>query len=102
MFGKQTMNKDASKVPSRASKSGQIVQEDSESSTVPSSSLSVEERTQEEVIAQTPPEGGLVAWLAGRFLYPQERIPQDADLAVRSVVAFFLAIMNTWSVPNSA
>jgi hypothetical protein len=102
MTGKHTRNEDENIVSSKAPKSCQIIQEDSEPSTVPSSSLSVEERAREEVVAQTPPEGGLVAWLAGRSSYPQEGIPQDADLAILAVVAFFLAIMNTWSVPNSA
>jgi hypothetical protein len=102
MFGKQTMNEDESKVSSTLSKSGQTVQENPDSSTVPSSSLSVEERAREEVVAQTLPEGGLVAWLAGRSSSPREQIHQDADLAILSVVAFFLAIMNTWFVPNSA
>jgi hypothetical protein len=75
MFGKHS-NEDESRVSSTAPKNDQTVQEDSESLTVPSSSLSVEERAREEVVAQTPPEGGLVAWLAGRFSYPREQYPK--------------------------
>jgi hypothetical protein len=65
MFGRKTMEDYESKVLSTTPDHDQPVYEDAGSATLAASSLSVEEQLQEGVVAQAPPEGGLVAWLAG-------------------------------------
>jgi len=76
MFGRKTTIDHEGKLSSTAADHGQPKHEDTESATLPSSSTSIEEQPEDGIIAQEPPEGGLIAWLA--------------------VLAFFLAIMNTW------
>ena len=81
MFGRTTTIDHESKLSPESPDHGEPKHEDTESATLPSSSTSIKERPDDETLAQEPPEGGLVAWLA--------------------VLAFFLAIMNTWYVPLS-
>ena len=76
MFGRNTTIDHESKGSPETPDHGEPKHEDTESATLPSSSTSIEEQPQDGSIAQEPPEGGLIAWLA--------------------VLAFFLAIMNTW------
>lgn len=76
MFGRKATDDHESKLSPETPDHGEPKHEDTELATLPSSSTSIEERPGDTVVAQEPPEGGLIAWLA--------------------VVAFFLAIMNTW------
>jgi len=76
MFGRKTTIDHEGKLSPETPNHGEPKHEDTESATLPSSSTSIEEQPEDGIIAQEPPEGGLVAWLA--------------------VLAFFLAIMNTW------
>ncbi|CAN9196354.1 unnamed protein product [Alternaria alternata] len=78
MFGSKTVGDDESKVSSTTPDHDQAVHEDAGSATSAASRVSVKDQPHEGEVAQATPEGGLVAWLA--------------------VVAFFLAIMNTWGM----
>jgi len=80
MFGRKTMDGHEGKLSPETPNHGEPKHEDTESATLPSSSTSVEKQPGHGTIAQEPPEGGLIAWLA--------------------VLAFFLAIMNTWYFPS--
>jgi hypothetical protein len=96
MFGRKTMEDHESKVSSTTPDQDQPVHDDVRSATLAASSLRGEEHTQEGVVTQAPPEGGLAAWLAGKSQDHQESVHWDADYPTLIVVAFFLAIMNTW------
>jgi hypothetical protein len=73
MFGRNatlergTMQDHESKLSSTTPDLEQPMHRDTESTNSLASSLHIEERTQGEAVAQAPPEGGLVAWLAGKL-----------------------------------
>ena len=52
----------------------QAVHDDAGSATVAASSLSVKDQPHEGEAAQTTPEGGLVAWLAGKLQGRQQSV----------------------------
>ena len=63
-----------SNVSSTTQDHDQAVHEDAGSATVAASSLSVKDQPHEGEAAQTTPEGGLVAWLAGKLQGRQQSV----------------------------
>jgi hypothetical protein len=75
MFGSKTVEDHESKVSSTTPDHDQAVHEDSGSATLAASSLSVKDQPHEGEVAQATPEGGIVAWLAGKLQGRQESVP---------------------------
>jgi hypothetical protein len=97
MFGrKKTTAHHKTKDASTTSGHDQSLNEDTVSMNIPASTLSVEEQPQSEPVAQAPPEGGLLAWLAGKSTPISAQNHGDVNPHTQIVLAFFLAIMNTW------
>jgi hypothetical protein len=65
--GGGTMQDHESKLSSTTPDLDQPIHGDADSTNSPASSLHIEERPQGEIAAQAPPEGGLVAWFAGKL-----------------------------------
>jgi hypothetical protein len=74
MFGSKTVEGHESNVSSTTPDHDQAVHEDAGSATVAASSLSVKDQPHEGEAAQTTPERGLVAWLAGKLQGRQQSV----------------------------
>lgn len=74
MFGTKTVGDDESKVSSTTPDHDQAVHEDAGSATSAASRVSVKDQPHEGEVAQATPEGGLVAWLAGKLQGRQQSV----------------------------